>query len=65
VPAQNVVGRVCFYIPLLGYVAQFVKTPQGLTLLLLIPGTIIIVMEIRNIWRVLFEKEMERKYGIR
>ena len=61
VPAQNVVGRVCFYIPLLGYVAQFVKTPQGLILLLLIPGTIIIVMEIRNIWRVLAEEEALKK----
>jgi signal peptidase len=64
VPAQNVVGRVCFYIPLLGYAAQFVKTPTGLILLLLIPGIIIILMETRNIWRVLTEEETRRKYGV-
>jgi signal peptidase len=60
VPAQNVVGRVCFYIPLLGYVAHFVKTPQGLISLLLIPGLIIIAMEIRNIRRVHTEQQFKR-----
>jgi signal peptidase len=60
VPAQNVVGRVCFYIPLLGYFTHFVKTPQGLALLLLIPGLIIIVMEIRNVRRVFTEQQFKR-----
>jgi len=65
VPAQNVVGKVCFHIPYLGYVAQFVKTRLGLLLTLCLPGLIIIVMEMRNIWRVLTEEEIERKHRIR
>lgn len=59
-PAQNVVGKVCFHLPYLGYVTQFVKTPLGFVLTLCLPGLIIIAMEMRNIWRVLTEKETER-----
>ena len=65
VPSENVVGKVCFHIPYLGYVTQFVKTPLGLLLTLCLPGLIIIGMEIRNIWRVLTEERIERKYRIR
>jgi signal peptidase len=53
VPAANVVGRVCFHIPRLGYVTQFVKTRLGLVLTLCLPGLIVILLEMRNIWRVL------------
>ncbi len=65
VPAQNVVGKVCFHIPYLGYAAQFVRTPLGLLLTLCLPGLIIMAMEMRNIWRVLTEEQVERKYRIR
>ncbi len=65
VPAQNVVGKVCFHIPYFGYAAQFVRTPLGLLLTLCLPGLIIMGMEVRNIWRVLTEEDIERKYGIR
>jgi len=37
----------------------------GLLLTLCLPGLIIIVMEMRNIWRVLTEEEIERKHRIR
>jgi signal peptidase len=65
VPVQNVVGKVCFHIPYLGYVTQFIKTRLGILLILGIPGLIIIVMEIINIWRVLCDEQVERKYRIR
>lgn len=61
VPAENIVGRVWLYVPLLGYAVHFIKTPLGFVLLLLIPGLIIIGMEIRNIWWVLTEQQIERK----
>ena len=64
VPVQNVVGKVCFHIPYLGYVTQFVKTPLGFVLAFCLPGLIIIVMEMRNIWRVLTEEEIRRKRRI-
>ena len=65
VPAENVVGKVCLHLPYFGYVSQFVKTRLGLLLTICIPGLVVIVMEIRNIWRVLAEEKMERKYRIR
>jgi signal peptidase len=65
VPAQNTVGKVCFHIPYFGYISQFVKSPLGLLLTLCLPGLVIIAMELRNIWRVLNEEEIERKYRIR
>ncbi len=63
VPAENVVGKVCLHIPWLGYAAQFVKTSLGLLLTICIPGFIIIVMEARNIWRVLTEQRLREKPG--
>jgi signal peptidase len=65
VPAQNVVGKVCFHIPYLGYVVHFIKTPLGLVLTLCLPGLVIIAMELRNIWQVLTEQKVERQYRIR
>ena len=53
VPAQNVVGKIRFHIPYLGYITQFVKTPLGFVLALVIPGLIIIAMYVRSIRRVL------------
>ncbi|GAH72398.1 unnamed protein product, partial [marine sediment metagenome] len=64
VPAQNVVGKVCLHIPYFGYVTQFVKTPLGFLLTLCLPGLIIMGMEMRNIWRVLTEGQIEQKYRI-
>jgi signal peptidase len=49
VPAQNVVGRVWFHLPVLGYLSSFVITKLGFVLLVLLPGILIDVMEVRNI----------------
>jgi signal peptidase len=64
VPAQNVVGKVCLHIPYFGYATQFIKTPMGFLLTLCLPGLIIIIMEMVNIWHVLSEEEREKKYRI-
>jgi len=64
-PAENVVGKVCFHLPYFGYATQYIKTPLGLLLTLCLPGLIIVAMEVRNIWRVLAEEGTERKYRIR
>ena len=65
VPAENVVGKVCFHIPYLGYATQFVKTPLVLLLTLGLPGLIIIIMEMRNIWCILTEEKSERRYQMK
>jgi signal peptidase len=64
VPIANVVGKVSFHVPYLGYVTKFVKTRWGILLTLFVPGLIIIAMEIRNIWRELSAKETEKKRRI-
>ena len=64
VPAGSVVGKVCLHIPYFGYATQYIKTPLGFLLTLCLPGLIIIILEIVNIWRVLSEEEMEKKYRI-
>jgi signal peptidase len=53
VPAQKVAGVVCFRLPYLGYVASFMKTRLGLLLTICLPGVLIVVRELVNIWRVL------------
>jgi len=65
VPAQNVVGKVCLHIPYFGYVTQFVKTPLGFLLTICIPGLVVIVTEVRNIWRMLTEGKIGRQYRVR
>jgi signal peptidase len=58
VPAENVVGIICFQVPYLGYASHFIKTRLGLLLTLCLPGLVIVIMEARNIRRVLKEKEI-------
>ena len=64
-PPENVVGKVCLHIPYFGYAIQFIKTPLGFLLTLCLPGLIIIVMELRNIWHVLTKEDIEKKYRMR
>lgn len=61
VPASNVVGRVQFHVPLLGYVADFIRTPLGFIFILGVPGLIIIGIEMKNIWVELSEEEKRKK----
>ncbi|OGO31543.1 MAG: signal peptidase I [Chloroflexi bacterium RBG_16_56_11] len=64
VTEDKVVGKVCFHLPYLGYVAGFVQTRLGLLLTLCVPGGLIIIREMINIWRVLTGNETERRYRI-
>lgn len=46
---QNVIGKVLFSIPFVGFFVNFAKTKEGLILLVVIPVTLIIYSEILNI----------------
>lgn len=48
---NDVIGKVLFSIPLLGFVIDFAKTPIGFALLIIVPGAIVILDEIRKIIR--------------
>lgn len=47
----EVLGRVFFDIPYIGYVLDFSKKPIGFVLLIILPAIAIILDEVGNIWR--------------
>jgi signal peptidase len=49
VKKENVIGKLVFTIPYIGYIGYFVRTPTGLILLIVLPASLIIIIEIRNI----------------
>jgi len=51
VKPQNLIGKVVFDLPWLGYIAKFVKTRYGFGLLIGLPATVLIVTEMRSIFR--------------
>ena len=48
-PQKEVIGKVLFSIPWLGYIVDFVKKPMGLMLVIVIPAVIIVYDELRKI----------------
>lgn len=46
---QNIIGKVFFIIPLLGYLISYVKTPPGFIVFIIIPATIIVYNELITI----------------
>lgn len=59
VPARNVVGKICFHVSYVGYVTEFLKTPWGFLVGLVIPALIVIAMYVRSIWQVLSKKQID------
>lgn len=58
VPVPNVIGRVLFDVPYLGFILDFARQPLGFGLLIGIPALLIILDEIEKIW-----KEVRRVRG--
>lgn len=46
IPAENVIGRVGFHIPYIGYVIQFGGTDTGILALVIVPSVLLIVNEV-------------------
>jgi signal peptidase len=51
VSENELVGKVIFTIPYLGYLPNFVKSPTGFLLLIVIPGILLITSESRKIYQ--------------
>ena len=63
--ASRVQGKYAFAIPKAGYVFDFFKSPAGYVVLVLIPFTVLIALQIRNIVRLLREgKESESRAAL-
>lgn len=57
VPADNLVGRIEYKIPVLGAFANFTRSVWGFLLLILLPTVLIITLEIKTIRRLLRENK--------
>jgi signal peptidase len=57
VKKENIIGKVILTIPFIGYLGYFVRTPIGLILLIVLPASAIIIMEIRNTLKELGKKK--------
>jgi signal peptidase len=60
VKKENVIGKVIFTVPFIGYLGYFVRTPIGFILLIVIPASLIIIMKIRNIVKELKKQKQEQ-----
>ncbi|MFC2051468.1 signal peptidase I [Chloroflexota bacterium] len=61
VPAQNLVGKVCFHVSYWGFFTEFLKTPFGFMFAIIIPGIFFITMYIVSILRVLANGSNRKK----
>lgn len=61
VQAESVLGTVQFTIPYAGYLMNFAQTPKGLLALVIVPGVLVIIFELRNLLRYAAEAEAEKK----
>ena len=59
VKKENVIGKVILTIPFIGYLGYFVRTPTGLILLIVLPASAIIILEIRNIIKEMRKQKQE------
>ena len=61
VEKENVIGKVVFIVPFIGYLGYFVRTPIGFILLIILPAGLIIIMELGNIAKGLRKQEQTSK----
>ena len=57
---ESIIGKLTFKVPLIGYVITFARTVLGFIILLVIPSTIIIYEEIKNIRNVSMQKRKDK-----
>ncbi len=58
---QQVVGRYQWRIPYFGYVVSFLHQPLGIILAVVLPGLVLIGVEIRRLWQLAAEAEAARR----
>lgn len=60
VDSSDLIGKIAFSIPFIGFLPYYVKTPIGFILMIIMPGSLLITYEIRNILRKI-KKENKKK----
>ncbi|MCX6737607.1 MAG: signal peptidase I [Candidatus Parcubacteria bacterium] len=57
----DILGKVLFFVPYLGYAVEFAKQPLGFILVIAIPAIIIVGDEIKNIWQEVSKLKNKKK----
>lgn len=60
VPQKNILGKIIFFVPYVGYLIGFLKTPLGISTFIILPATMFIVFELWSIKKEI-EKQAEKK----
>ena len=61
VPKREVIGKVLFSIPYLGYAVDFAKKPIGFALIIILPATIIILDEIKKVFEEVKKMRLKKR----
>lgn len=64
VSSRNVIGKVAFSLPYVGYLLEFAKTPMGFVSLVVVPGILIALGELLKIVREFWRIRCERKSSV-
>ena len=59
--AANVVGKVSFSLPYVGYVLNFARSKMGLLLLVILPGVVLIILELRKLYKLAIQLDREKQ----
>jgi signal peptidase len=57
VPAENLVGKICFHIPYGGNFTEFLKTPAGFISSVIVPGILVFILYVIGVWRAVIERK--------
>ncbi len=61
IPKREIIGKVLFSVPFVGYAVDFAKKPIGFALIIIIPAAIIIFDEIKKIFQEFAKKRQKNK----
>lgn len=57
VALEQVIGRYAWRVPYFGYVANFLRRPPGILLFVILPGVVLIGLELRKLWKAVMESD--------
>lgn len=61
VPASNLIGKMNFSVPYAGYVLEFAKSKKGVMILVIVPGLLFILSQLRSVYKMVKENNKEKK----
>jgi signal peptidase len=59
--SSSVVGKIAFWVPFAGYIVYFARGIYGLLFLIVVPGFVLIIIEIKNIFNYFKEDKVRKR----